>query len=200
MAVYACWRVSSNEQNEARQLKAFAECGEEIDEIFGDKMSGKSMERPEYQRMIDKLEPGDLVIFSSLDRMSRSYDDIAEEWRYITKERGCDILILDMGELLDTRRGKDLVGTLISDIVVKLLSYVAQTERENIRKRQAEGIAAMPVDENGKKVSAKTGRGFGRPKKEVEATRMPGESVAAACERLGISRSKWYRLSRQAAI
>lgn len=199
MAKYACWRVSSNEQNEARQLKAFAECGEEIDEIFGDKMSGKSMERPDYQRMIDKLEPGDLVIFSSLDRMSRSYDDIAEEWRYITKERGCDILILDMGELLDTRRGKDLVGTLISDIVVKLLSYVAQTERENIRKRQAEGIAAMPVDENGKKVSAKTGRGFGRPKKEVEVTRLPGESIAAACERLGISRSKWYRLQADRA-
>ena len=87
MATYACWRVSSNEQNEARQLKAFRECGEKIDEIFGDKMSGKSMARPDYQRMIEKLEPGDLVIFSSLDRMSRSYDDIAEEWRCITKER-----------------------------------------------------------------------------------------------------------------
>ena len=87
MAKYACWRVSSNEQNEARQLKAFAECGENIDEIFGDKMSGKNMDRPDYQRMISKLQPGDLVIFSSLDRMSRSYDDIAEEWRFITKEK-----------------------------------------------------------------------------------------------------------------
>lgn len=199
MSTYASWRVSSNEQNEARQLAAFRECGEQIDEIFGDKMSGKSMERPEYQRMINKLEPGDLVIFSSLDRMSRSYEDIAEEWRYITKERGCDILILDMGELLDTRRGKDLVGTLISDIVVKLLSYVAQTERENIRKRQAEGIAAMPVDENGKKVSAKTGRGFGRPKVAVKAERLAGETIADACERLGISRSKWYRLQAEQA-
>lgn len=194
MATYACWRVSSNEQNEARQLKAFSECGEKIDEIFGDKMSGKSMNRPDYQRMIAKLLPGDLIIFSSLDRMSRSYDDIAEEWRFITKEKQCDILILDMADLLDTRKGKDLVGTLISDIVVKLLSYVAQTERENNRKRQADGIAAMPVDEDGYKVSKKTGRRFGRPQKEVETTLLPGETVSAACKRLGISRRTWYRL------
>ena len=196
MATYACWRVSSNEQNEARQLKAFSECGEKIDEIFGDKMSGKNMDRPDYQRMISKLRPGDLVIFSSLDRMSRSYDDIAEEWRYITREKECDILILDMADLLDTRKGKDLVGTLISDIVVKLLSYVAQTERDNIRKRQAEGIAAMPVDEAGYKVSTKTGRRFGRESVSVDLTLRPGETVAAACERLGISRTTYYRKAR----
>lgn len=198
---YACWRVSSNEQNEARQLKAFAECGEEIDEIFGDKMSGKSMDRPDYQRMIEKLEPGDLVIFSSLDRMSRSYDDIAEEWRYITKEKGADILILDMRDLLDTRKGKDLVGTLISDIVVKLLSYVAETERQNIRKRQAEGIAAMPVDERGRKVSKKTGRGFGRQEKspenfaEVYEQQQRGDiSLKEALSLTGVGRTKWYEL------
>lgn len=196
MATYACWRVSSNEQNEARQLKAFSECGENIDEVFGDKMSGKNMDRPDYQRMISKLQPGDLVIFSSLDRMSRSYDDIAEEWRYITREKVCDILILDMADLLDTRKGKDLVGTLISDIVVKLLSYVAQTERDNIRKRQAEGIAAMPVDEAGYKVSTKTGRRFGRESVSVDLTLRPGETVAAACERLGISRTTYYRKAR----
>ena len=201
---YACWRVSSNEQNEARQLKAFRECGEEIDEIFGDKLSGKSMDRPDYQRMIEKLEPGDLVIFSSLDRMSRSYDDIAEEWRYITKEKGADILILDMRDLLDTRKGKDLIGTLISDIVVKLLSYVAETERQNIRKRQAEGIAAMPVDENGKKVSKKTGRGFGRQAKrpenfvEVLEKQRSGElTLKEALNLTGIGRTKWYELSRE---
>ena len=200
---YACWRVSSNEQNEARQLKALHECGEEIDEIFGDKMSGKSMDRPEYQRMVEKLEPGDLVIFSSLDRMSRSYDDIAEEWRYITKEKGADILILDMRDLLDTRKGKDLVGTLISDIVVKLLSYVAETERQNIRKRQAEGIAAMPVDENGRKVSKKTGRGFGRQEKrpdnfaEVLNKQRAGElTLKEALDVTGIGRTKWYELAR----
>lgn len=194
---YACWRVSSNEQNEARQLAAFRGCGEEIDEIFGDKMSGKSMDRPDYQRMIEKLEPGDLVIFSSLDRMSRNYDDIAEEWRYITKERGCDILILDMRDLLDTRKGKDLVGTLISDIVVKLLSYVAQTERENIRRRQAEGIAAMPVDDEGYKVSSKTGRRFGRESVDVDLTLREGETVTEACKRLGISRMTYYRKIRE---
>lgn len=203
MSKYACWRVSSNEQNEARQIKAFRECGEEIDEIFGDKMSGKSMDRPNYRRMIEKLEPGDLVIFSSLDRMSRSYDDIAEEWRYITKEKGADILILDMRDLLDTRKGKDLIGTLISDIVVKLLSYVAQTERENIRKRQAEGIAAMPVDENGKKISKKTGRGFGRQEKrpenfaEVLKKQRAGElTLNEALKLTGLGRTKWYELAR----
>lgn len=201
---YACWRVSSNEQNEARQLKAFAECGEEIDEIFGDKMSGKSMDRPGYQNMLEKIEPGDLVIFSSLDRMSRSYDDIAEEWRYITKEKGADILILDMRDLLDTRKGKDLVGTLISDIVVKLLSYVAETERRNIRKRQAEGIAAMPVDENGRKISKKTGRGFGRQSKqpenftEVLRKQRSGElSLKEALSMTGLGRTRWYELARE---
>jgi DNA invertase Pin-like site-specific DNA recombinase len=200
---YACWRVSSNEQNEARQLKAFRECGEHIDEIFGDKLSGKSMDRPGYQKMLEKLKLGDLVIFSSLDRMSRSYDDIAEEWRYITKEKGADILILDMRDLLDTRKGKDLVGTLISDIVVKLLSYVAETERQNIRKRQAEGIAAMPVDENGRKVSKKTGRGFGRQAKqpanfaEVLEKQRAGElTLKEALDMTGIGRTKWYELAR----
>lgn len=201
---YACWRVSSNEQNEARQLKAFRECGIEIDEIFGDKMSGKSMDRPGYQKMLEKLKPGDLVIFSSLDRMSRSYDDIAEEWRYITKEKGADILILDMRELLDTRKGKDLVGTLISDIVVKLLSYVAETERQNIRKRQREGIDAMPVDAKGRKVSNKTGRGFGRQEKrpenfaEVYARQQRGEiKLADALKLTGVGRTRWYELARE---
>lgn len=201
---YACWRVSSNEQNEARQLKAFRECGEKIDEVFGDKLSGKSMDRPDYQRMVTKLEPGDLVIFSSLDRMSRSYDDIADEWRYITKEKGADILILDMRDLLDTRKGKDLIGTLISDIVVKLLSYVAETERQNIRKRQAEGIASMPVDENGRKVSKKTGRGFGRQEKrpenftEIYERQQRGEiKLAEALALTGVGRTRWYELSRE---
>ena len=204
---YACWRVSSNEQNEARQLKAFRECGIEIDEIFGDKMSGKSMDRPGYQKMLEKLQPGDLVIFSSLDRMSRSYDDIAEEWRYITKEKGADILILDMRELLDTRKGKDLVGTLISDIVVKLLSYVAETERQNIRKRQREGIDAMEKDENGRRISKKTGRGFGREEKrpdnfsEVYARQQRGEiKLAEALKLTGVGRTRWYELCKEVSV
>ena len=204
MKTYACWRVSTNEQNEARQLAAFRNCGEVIDEIFGDKLSGKNMDRPSYRKMVEKLQPGDLVIFSSLDRMSRNYDDIAEQWRYITKEKGADILILDMKDLLDTRKGKDLVGTLISDIVVKLLSYVAQTERENIQKRQREGISAMPVDENGRKISKKTGRGFGRVKKcpdnfvEVYTRQKKGElSLKDAMALVGVGRTRWYELAKE---
>lgn len=201
---YACWRVSSGDQNEARQLKAFKECGLKFDDIFGDKQSGKSMDRPEYQRMIGLLEPGDLIVFSSLDRMSRNYEDIAHEWELITKKLGCDILILDMADLLDTRKSKDLLGTLISDLVVRLLGYVAQTERENIRKRQAGGIEAMPVDENGRKVSAKTGRGFGRPKKrpdnfdEVFRKQRSGElSLNQALELVGVGRTRWYELTKE---
>ena len=202
---YAYWRVSSNEQNEARQLKAFQECGFEIDEIFGDKLSGKNMERPDYQRMLEHLEPGDLVIIKSLDRLSRKYDDIAEAWDYITRVKKADILVLDMSEILDTRRDNGLMGKVISEIVVKLLSYVAETERENIRQRQSEGIAAMPVDENGRKVSKKTGRGFGRQEKrpenfaEVLNKQRAGEiTLIEALELTGIGRTKWYELAREA--
>mgnify|MGYP003297139648 CR=1 FL=1 len=203
MSIYACWRVSSGDQNEARQLKAFRDSGLKIDEVFGDKMSGKNMERPEYQRMLNKLAPGDLVVFSSLDRMSRKYEDIAMEWERITKKKGADILILDMADLLDTRQNKNLLGTLISDLVVRLLGYVAETERENIRKRQREGIAAMPTDENGRKISKKTGRGFGRKKKEPEnfaevySRHKRGEiKLAEALSLAGVGRTRWYELAR----
>lgn len=202
MKKYAYWRVSSGDQNEARQLAAFKACSEEIDAVYGDKMSGKNMDRDDYKRMLDVLEPGDLVIIKSLDRLSRKYDDIAEQWRVITKEKGADILVLDMADLLDTRKGKDLIGTLISDIVVKLLSYVAETERENIKARQAEGIAAMPVVD-GKKVSKKTGRGFGRTQKrpenfaEVYKRQQSGElSVKEAMSLVGVGRTRWYELAR----
>ena len=204
MKIYACWRVSSGDQNEARQLKAFRESGLKIDEIFGDKMSGKNMERPDYQRMLKKLAPGDLVVFSSLDRMSRKYEDIAMEWERITKKKGADILILDMADLLDTRQHKNLLGTLISDLVVRLLGYVAETERENIKKRQSEGIAAMPTDENGRKISKKTGRGFGREKKnpenfkEIYARQQRGEiKLEEALSLAGVGRTRWYELARE---
>lgn len=190
--IYAYWRVSSSEQNEERQLKAFRECGIEIDEIFGDKMSGKNTDRPDYQRLLGLLRPGDMVIFCSLDRMSRDYEDIAHEWEFISKGKGSDILILDMRDLLDTRKSKELLGTLISDLVVRLLGYVAQTERESIHKRQADGIAAMPVDAQGYKVSKKTGQRFGKKAKVFERTLLPGETVADACRRLRISRTTWY--------
>lgn len=203
MSKYAYWRVSTSEQNEARQLAAFNNCGEEIDEVFGDKMSGKDTNREDYQKMLSILQPGDLVIIKSLDRLSRKYDDIAEEWRRITREKGADILVLDMADLLDTRKGKDLVGTLISDIVVKLLSYVAEQERENIKSRQAEGIAAMPVV-NGRKVSKKTGRGFGRTAKrpdnflEVYVRQQRGElSLKEALALTGVGRTRWYELTKE---
>ena len=204
MKIYACWRVSSGDQNEARQLKAFHESGLEIDEVFGDKMSGKNMDRPDYQRMLQKLQPGDLVVFSSLDRMSRKYEDIAMEWERITKKKGADILILDMADLLDTRQHKNLLGTLISDLVVRLLGYVAETERENIKKRQSEGIAAMPTDETGRKISKKTGRGFGRQKKqpenfaEIYSKQQRGElSLKEAMAMVGVGRTRWYELARE---
>lgn len=195
---YAYWRVSTNEQNEARQLAAFENCGEKIDCVFGDKLSGKNTDRPEYQRMLALLQPGDLVIIKSIDRLSRKYDDVAEEWRTITAVKGADILVLEMRELLDTRKGKELIGTLISDIVVKLLSYVAETERDNIKRRQREGLDAMPLVD-GKRVSTKTGRPIGRPEKMVRYELMPGETISAACSRLGISRTHWYRATKQTA-
>lgn len=195
---YAYWRVSTNEQNEARQLAAFQSCGEHIDRVFGDKLSGKNTDRPQYREMVNLLCPGDLVIIKSIDRLSRKYDDVAEEWRTITKIKDADILVLEMKDLLDTRKGKELVGTLISDIVIKLLSYVAETERENIHQRQQEGINVMPII-NGKRTSIRTGRPMGRPVKNVEYELLNGETVSDACKRLGISRTQWYRAKRKTA-
>lgn len=138
---YGYIRVSSPEQNEARQLSALEKFGIVRQRIYCDKLSGKDVNRPQYQRLRKKLKPGDVLVVTSLDRLGCSYEDVQEEWRYIVKEKKADIVILDM-PILDTRTNKDLIGTLISDIVLQLLSYVAQTERENIRTRQAEGIAA----------------------------------------------------------
>lgn len=138
---YGYIRVSSAEQNEARQFIALEKFGLVKKNIYCDKVSGKNFNRPQYQRLRKRLKLGDVLVVTSLDRLGRNYEDIQEEWRYIVKEKKADIVILDM-PILDTRTNKDLIGTLISDIVLQLLSYVAQTERENIRIRQAEGIAA----------------------------------------------------------
>ena len=134
-------RVSTREQNPERQIAAMEDFGLSIAEIVIEKQSGKDFERPMYQKAVKLLKPGDVLIIKSIDRLGRNYAEILEEWRKITKERGADIVVLDM-PLLDTRKGRDLTGTLIADIVLQLLSYVAQTEREFIRQRQAEGIAA----------------------------------------------------------
>ena len=138
---YGYVRVSTKEQNEARQMIAMQEFGIEEKHIFLDKQSGKDFNRPKYQKLIRKLKKGDTLVIKSIDRLGRNYDEIIEQWRIITKEKEAAIVVLDM-PLLDTRQGHDLTGTLIADIVLQLLSYVAQTEREFIKKRQAEGIAA----------------------------------------------------------
>lgn len=139
--IYGYMRVSSKEQNEERQKIALTEFGVQTDCMFLDKQSGKDFERPAYQRLMKKVKPGDTLVIKSIDRLGRNYDEILEQWRVLTKEKKAAIVVLDM-PLLDTRQGKDLTGTLIADIVLQLLSYVAQTEREFIRQRQAEGIAA----------------------------------------------------------
>ena len=138
---YGYARVSTKEQNAERQLIALTAFGVAADAIFVDKQSGKDFERTQYRKLIRKLKDGDTLVVKSIDRLGRNYDEILEQWRVITKEKRAAIVVLDM-PLLDTRQSRDLTGTLIADIVLQLLSYVAQTEREFIRLRQAEGIAA----------------------------------------------------------
>ena len=138
---YGYARVSTKEQNEERQLIALTAFGIQKDAIFVDKQSGKDFERTQYRRLLRKLKDGDTLVVKSIDRLGRNYEEILEQWRVITKEKRAAIVVLDM-PLLDTRQNRDLTGTLIADIVLQLLSYVAQTEREFIRQRQAEGIAA----------------------------------------------------------
>jgi len=138
---YAYIRVSSKDQNEARQINAMRTFGVEDGCMVIDKQSGKDFERPGYRNLLKKLKPEDTLVIKSIDRLGRNYEEILEQWRIITKEKGVTVVVLDM-PLLDTRQGHDLTGTLIADIVLQLLSYVAQTEREFIRQRQKEGIAA----------------------------------------------------------
>ena len=141
MDTYGYVRVSTKEQNEDRQIIAMREFGVADSCIVLDKQSGKDFERPGYQRLVRKLKAGDTLVIKSIDRLGRNYDEILDQWRLLTKEKQVAIVVLDM-PLLDTRQGRDLTGVLIADIVLQLLSYVAQTEREYNRQRQAEGIAA----------------------------------------------------------
>ena len=139
--IYGYVRVSTREQNEDRQLIALNEIQVPKKNIFIDKQSGKDFERPQYKKLLKKLRRDDLLYIKSIDRLGRNYNEIQEQWRILTKEKGIDIVVLDM-PLLDARRGKDLMGTFLSDIVLQVLSFVAENERMNIRQRQAEGIAA----------------------------------------------------------
>lgn len=140
-SVYGYIRVSTHDQNEDRQLIALKEAGVTDSNIFLDKQSGKDFNRPQYKRLLRKIKKDDLLYIKSIDRLGRNYEEILLQWRVLTKEKGIDIVVLDM-PLLDTRRGKDLMGTFLSDIVLQILSFVAENERLNIRQRQAEGIAA----------------------------------------------------------
>ena len=141
MNVYGYIRVSSTDQNEERQVVAMKEVNVPNENMYIDKQSGKDFDRPQYKRLVKKLKPGDLLMIQSIDRLGRNYEEVQNQWRVLTKEKEVDICVIDM-PLLDTRQGKDLLGTFIADLVLQILSFVAQNEREYIRKRQAEGIAA----------------------------------------------------------
>lgn len=155
-AIYGYIRVSSIDQNENRQLLAMHEKQIPAKNLYIDKQSGKDFERPNYKKLVKKLKPGDLLYILSIDRLGRNYKEIQEQWRILTKEKEIDICVIDMS-LLDTRNGKDLIGTFIADLVLQILSFVAHSERENIRKRQAEGIAA----------AKNRGVKFGRPERPL---------------------------------
>ncbi len=141
MNIYGYIRVSSKDQNEDRQLSAMHGIGVKDEFIFIDKRSGKDFERPQYKKLLKKIKPGDLLMIQSIDRLGRNYEEVQNQWRILTKEKNADICVLDM-PLLDTRQGKDLMGTFIADLVLQILSFAAQNEREYIRRRQADGIAA----------------------------------------------------------
>lgn len=154
--IYGYMRVSTKEQNEDRQILALYKANVPEKNIYMDKQSGKDFNRPMYQRMLAKLQCDDLLYIKSIDRLGRNYEEILEQWRFLTKDKKIDIVVLDM-PLLDTRRGKDLLGTFLSDIVLQVLSFVAENERKNIRQRQREGIEAARM----------RGVQFGRPQKPV---------------------------------
>lgn len=192
--IYGYVRVSSTDQNEDRQMIALSEVGVPKKNIYVDKVSGKDFERPQYQKLLRKLKAGDLLYILSIDRLGRNYEEIQKQWRIITKEKNVDVYVIDM-PLLDTRQGKDLMGTFIADLVLQILSFVAQSERENIKKRQAEGIAAAKAK----------GVRFGRPEKVVpdnfaeiikfwEQKKLPLQEVLKQCS---MSEATFYRRLRE---
>ena len=194
MNIYGYARVSSMDQNEGRKMIALNEAAVLERNIFMDKQSGKDFDRPNYKKLVKKLKAGDLLYVLSIDRLGRNYEEIQTQWRILTKEIGIDICVLDM-PLLDTRNGKDLMGTFIADLVLQILSFVAQSERENIRKRQAEGIAAAKAK----------GIKFGRPEKSVpndfskivKAWEQKKLTLAEVLKQCNISESTFYRKLRE---
>ncbi len=194
MAVYGYIRVSTSDQNTARQFAALEKWEIPKRNLYVDKQSGKDFNRPAYKKLLRKLKEGDLLYIKSIDRLGRNYEEIQEQWRILTKEKKIDIVVLDMS-LLDTRNGKDLLGTFISDVVLQILSFVAQNERENIRIRQAEGIAAAKA--NGVK--------FGRPELPLpdnfhevhKAWREKKIPLREAAKKCGMTESTFYAKARK---
>lgn len=192
--VYGYIRVSTREQNEARQIHAMQEFGITEENMVIEKQSGKNFQRPYYKELVDRLHPGDVLVVKSIDRLGRNYAEILEEWAYLTKTRNVAIVVLDM-PLLDTRKERDLTGQLISDIVLQLLSYVAETERQNIRQRQAEGI----------REARKRGDQLGRRQivmppnfENLASAWQQGEiSSRTAAEQLGISYQTFLRRAKE---
>ena len=193
MVTYGYVRVSSADQNEDRQLLVMLEKAVPEKNIYVDKQSGKDFDRPQYQKLVKKLKPGDLLYIQSIDRLGRNYEEILRQWHLLAKEIGIDICVIDM-PLLDTRNGKDLMGTFIADLVLQILSFAAQNEREAIRKRQAEGIAA----------ARRKGVRFGRPKIPtpdgfgdiVNDWAEKKISLTEAAKLCGMSQSTFYRRLR----
>ena len=191
--IYGYVRVSSADQNEDRQLIAMNKNNVPKDNVYIDKQSGKDFERPQYKKLVKKLKAGDLLYILSIDRLGRNYEEIQKQWRMLTKDIGIDICVIDM-PLLDTRNGKDLMGTFIADLVLQILSFVAQNERENIKKRQAQGIAAAKAK----------GVKFGRPKAKlpenfdeiVKKWRKKDISIKTAIMLSGLSEKTFYRNAR----
>lgn len=195
--IYGYARVSTQEQKEDRQLDALCAAGIPQQNVYVDKRSGKDFERPQYKKLLQKLKKDDLLYIKSIDRLGRNYMEIQEQWRRLTKSKGVDIVVIDM-PLLDTRRGKDLMGAFLSDIVLQVLSFVAENERINIRKRQAEGIAAAKA----------RGIRFGRPPKALpsefntvlhrwKAGEVTGKDAAALC---GMPLSSFLHRAKRAVL
>ena len=193
-AQYGYIRVSGADQNEARQVIAMREAGLDGNHIYMDKQSGKDFERPAYQRLVRRLRPGDLLCVQSIDRLGRNYEEVREQWRVLTKEKRVNIRVLDM-PLLDTRQGKDLMDTFIADLVLQILSFVAQSERESIKKRQAEGIAAEKA----------RGVKFGRPEttlpdnyaEVIDLWHSNQITAVEAMKRLDMKKTTFYKLARR---
>lgn len=197
LSKYGYVRVSSVDQNEERQMIEMKRVGIEATHIFKDKQSGKDFDRTNYKRLVKVLQEGDVLYILSIDRLGRNYEEIQNQWRILTKEKKIDISVIDM-PLLDTRQGKDLMGTFIADLVLQILSFVAQNERENIRKRQEEGILA----------ARERGVHMGRPamdipedfEKIVERWKRGEISQIDAIERSGVSKSTFFRRLKQLGI